>query len=116
MDFLRQYLQYQARLGIHEVILPSILFDEGVQRMDENSQTMTARSQEKISHSSLPSTLDQLEKKVFTCTLCPLHEGRTQSVFGVGNTKAQLMFIGEAPGRDEDLQGEPFVTSRKTPH
>ena len=43
------------------------------------------------------------------CTRCRLAEGRTQVVFGVGNPKADLMFIGEAPGRDEDLQGEPFV-------
>lgn len=43
------------------------------------------------------------------CTRCKLHEGRTQVVFGVGNPRARLMFIGEGPGRDEDLQGEPFV-------
>lgn len=43
------------------------------------------------------------------CTRCQLASGRTQVVFGVGNPKADLMFIGEAPGRDEDLQGEPFV-------
>jgi DNA polymerase len=44
------------------------------------------------------------------CTRCPLHrQGRKQIVFGVGNPRAQLMFIGEAPGADEDAQGEPFV-------
>lgn len=44
------------------------------------------------------------------CTRCPLHkQGRKQIVFGVGNPKADLMFIGEAPGADEDQQGEPFV-------
>jgi uracil-DNA glycosylase family 4 len=44
------------------------------------------------------------------CTRCKLHEqGRKQIVFGVGNPKADLMFIGEAPGADEDQQGEPFV-------
>ena len=43
------------------------------------------------------------------CTRCDLASGRTQVVFGVGSAKADLMFIGEAPGRDEDLQGEPFV-------
>jgi len=44
------------------------------------------------------------------CTRCPLHkQGRKQIVFGVGNPNADLMFIGEAPGADEDLQGEPFV-------
>jgi DNA polymerase len=44
------------------------------------------------------------------CTRCPLHkQGRKQIVFGVGSPKAELMFIGEAPGADEDQQGEPFV-------
>lgn len=43
------------------------------------------------------------------CTLCPLCKGRTQVVFGVGNPDAELMFVGEAPGHDEDVQGEPFV-------
>jgi len=44
------------------------------------------------------------------CTRCKLHKlGRTQIVFGVGNPSADLMFVGEAPGRDEDLQGYPFV-------
>ncbi len=43
------------------------------------------------------------------CVKCPLHETRNSVVFGVGNTSADLMFIGEAPGADEDEQGEPFV-------
>lgn len=43
------------------------------------------------------------------CTRCALHAGRTTIVFGVGNPQAELMFVGEGPGADEDLQGEPFV-------
>ncbi len=43
------------------------------------------------------------------CTLCKLAAGRTQVVFGVGNPDADLMFVGEGPGQNEDLQGEPFV-------
>lgn len=43
------------------------------------------------------------------CTRCPLAAGRTNVVFGVGDTSADLMFVGEGPGRDEDLKGEPFV-------
>jgi len=52
---------------------------------------------------------DELERAVKSCTLCPLHKTRTQGVFGVGNRNAQWMVIGEAPGADEDRQGEPFV-------
>lgn len=51
----------------------------------------------------------QLERAVSGCTKCELHTSRTQTVFGIGNNNADLLIIGEAPGRDEDLQGEPFV-------
>ena len=54
--------------------------------------------------------LDDLRKnEIGECTRCPLHKGRTHIVFGVGNPEAQLMFVGEGPGADEDAQGEPFV-------
>ena len=53
--------------------------------------------------------LDFLANAISGCELCPLHAGRTKMVFGAGNPDADLMFIGEAPGRDEDLQGIPFV-------
>ena len=50
-----------------------------------------------------------LERTALACTKCKLAGTRTQVVYGVGNPNADLMFIGEAPGRDEDLQGKPFV-------
>jgi len=50
-----------------------------------------------------------LKTAVQTCTKCELHRTRTQTVFGVGDRRAQWMFVGEAPGADEDAQGEPFV-------
>jgi len=53
--------------------------------------------------------LDDFRQIVITCEKCRLAKSRTQVVFGVGNPNADLMFIGEAPGRDEDIQGEPFV-------
>jgi uracil-DNA glycosylase len=51
----------------------------------------------------------ELAAKVRGCTLCGLHGSRTQTVFGVGRRDARLFVIGEAPGADEDRQGEPFV-------
>jgi DNA polymerase len=54
-------------------------------------------------------TLAQLGTEAMGCTRCALAETRTQVVFGVGDPAARLMFIGEGPGRDEDLAGEPFV-------
>jgi len=50
-----------------------------------------------------------LETQVAGCTKCPLHAGRTQTVFGVGDRRAEWMVIGEAPGAEEDARGEPFV-------
>ena len=53
--------------------------------------------------------LDELRVQVAACHACPLAEGRTQTVFGDGNPNARVLFIGEAPGKNEDLQGVPFV-------
>jgi uracil-DNA glycosylase len=50
-----------------------------------------------------------LEAAVAQCVACPLHRTRTQTVFGVGDRKAEWLFVGEGPGKEEDLQGEPFV-------
>jgi DNA polymerase len=52
---------------------------------------------------------DELRAAVAACQRCELHRTRTQTVFGVGNPRARWMFIGEAPGQEEDRQGEPFV-------
>jgi DNA polymerase len=52
---------------------------------------------------------EPLRARVAACTRCVLCETRTQTVFGVGNPRARWMFVGEAPGADEDRQGEPFV-------
>lgn len=52
---------------------------------------------------------EPLEKAVSGCTLCPLHCARKQTVFGTGNRQAEIMFVGEAPGAEEDKQGKPFV-------
>ncbi len=61
----------------------------------------------KAHHSTTP--LDSLRADLHDCQRCKLAGGRTNIVFGVGNPDADLMFVGEAPGRDEDLKGEPFV-------
>ncbi|MCU1242011.1 MAG: hypothetical protein JWO71_2737 [Candidatus Acidoferrum typicum] len=62
-------------------------------------------SMNKIAGDSLPKILADIGE----CTRCKLHRGRTKLVFGDGNPKAELVFVGEGPGRDEDAQGLPFV-------
>jgi len=53
--------------------------------------------------------LARVREEALGCTRCALAGGRTQVVFGAGNPAADLMFVGEGPGREEDIQGEPFV-------
>jgi uracil-DNA glycosylase len=62
--------------------------------------------EERIENDSLARILNDIGPN---CTRCKLHKARTHIVFGVGNAKAQLVFVGEGPGHDEDVQGEPFV-------
>jgi DNA polymerase len=54
-------------------------------------------------------TLEEVREELGDCRRCKLHPTRTNIVFGTGNPKARLVFVGEGPGRDEDLQGKPFV-------
>jgi DNA polymerase len=91
----------------------------GIQRWvprDAGIQTDSRVTAEVTPPKSIPGTddinsldWDSLRLKVESCTACGLHESRTQTVFGVGNTQADWMIIGEAPGAEEDRQGEPFV-------
>lgn len=62
-------------------------------------------SMNKVANDSLPAILSDIGD----CTRCKLHRGRTKIVFGDGNPRADLVFVGEGPGRDEDIQGLPFV-------
>ena len=54
-------------------------------------------------------SLAELERAAKACVACPLADGRTNVVFAAGSPRRGLMFVGEGPGRDEDLEGEPFV-------
>jgi len=80
---LRQQLRYEQELGIPDITLPA----------------------KKSTHE----TLEDIRDDIGDCQRCKLCSGRSHVVFGVGNPQARLMFIGEGPGRDEDLKGEPFV-------
>ena len=75
------------------------LYDWKIRKKNETSITMHSSQEE----------WQSLQKCVAACTACSLHQSRTQTVFGIGDRKASLMIIGEAPGFYEDQQGEPFV-------
>jgi len=73
--------------------------------LPRSSEVSLFDSMNKIADDSLPKILADIGD----CTRCKLHRGRTKLVFGDGNPKAELVFVGEGPGRDEDAQGLPFV-------
>jgi DNA polymerase len=76
----------------------------------ENDLTAASEPMKRTAVLDKPAALVAIREDLGDCTRCPLHRlGRKQIVFGVGNPQAELMFVGEGPGADEDAQGEPFV-------
>ncbi len=88
----RNFLKQQVELGFDEIY----------------AQPPGKRSNVKKPSTSVK-TLTDFYEKMKDCRKCHLFKTRTNLVFGVGNQNAEVMFVGEAPGREEDLQGEPFV-------
>ncbi|UCF79895.1 MAG: uracil-DNA glycosylase [Candidatus Eiseniibacteriota bacterium] len=78
--------------------------------LGETSLLLGPREEDRGGGSPAPDEqLARLEERVRSCTRCALHRSRTKVVFGTGTARTGLVFVGEAPGRDEDIQGEPFV-------
>ncbi|MDM7921675.1 MAG: uracil-DNA glycosylase, partial [Pyrinomonadaceae bacterium] len=77
--------------------------------ISETSQEMTQTSPLETPARATADTIESIRAEIGNCTRCPLHTGRTQVVHSTGNFEAELMFVGEAPGADEDAQGVPFV-------
>jgi len=130
---IKERLELERLFGIEELILsrePSEKIEKGdemeaqrpekpqargaAEPLDEEKIVVVQRSAQQslfgAESEGLPNDLNEVEKIAVGCTKCPaLVEKRTKVVFGAGNPEAELMFIGEAPGRDEDIQGIPFV-------
>ena len=106
---LRRHLQRRQRAGIH--VLPNEQPDKMVKPRvaGERQPLVSADAGSFVEPTLSAKNLDELRAEIGDCRLCKLCAGRTHIVFGVGNPHARLMFVGEGPGRDEDLQGEPFV-------
>jgi uracil-DNA glycosylase family 4 len=95
LDEIHHWLWVQKELGRKRFHRPSTPVSSGTRilKSDENDAGI----------------LNKLRGQAHACEKCVLSKTRTQAVFGTGNEKAELMFVGEAPGYDEDKQGEPFV-------
>jgi DNA polymerase len=107
---LRRHLQRQERVGIRFLSKDEASGTSAIVATDEHFLSGTEGDLFSNSAETYKAkTLEELRGAIGDCRRCKLWSGRTHLVFGVGNPKARLMFIGEGPGRDEDLQGEPFV-------
>lgn len=93
---VRSYLEFEKISG-----LPNI-FSEKIRLYEKNSLKELSKDPKFVQ-------FEKLKKEALLCKGCPLYKTRKNLVFGVGNINAKLFFVGEAPGREEDLQGIPFV-------
>lgn len=94
---LKAHLEWQKELGL-EGVPPS----PAVEKEEREGGPVALSSEAR-------EILEAVEAELRGCTRCPLHGGRNNIVFGAGSNQADLMFIGEAPGAEEDQQGQPFV-------
>src|ERR1051326_6752056 len=118
---LAAHVNYYREMGIYDFYRRPV--EEGTVEMvaaggaqeDDVVPVSTAGGGRSLFDSSLPVIQDKsaalkvIREDIGECTRCRLHKGRTNLVFGVGTVNAELMFVGEGPGADEDAQGEPFV-------
>jgi uracil-DNA glycosylase len=117
-DQLAEHLKFAAELGVTGVSRDPVwrtraetLVREPQDERPSDAPVMTYDQTTPVVFSKNPAdALAAVRLDIGDCTRCKLHTlGRTQIVFGVGNPEADLMFVGEAPGADEDVQGIPFV-------
>jgi DNA polymerase len=105
-DLLRQYLEFYQDLGVKTIYkrVPETRSTEPNAPLPAQGAPLRGSGEKRGEDSLL-----QILEDIGDCRRCRLHEGRTKLVFGVGNEKAPLVFVGEGPGADEDAQGIPFV-------
>ena len=111
-DQLARHLDFMSELGVMGISRDPRWSTRSVESTVEPSESpsLEAPAGGPVALVRSSDVLAGVRTDIGDCTRCKLHKaGRHTVVFGVGNPEADLMFVGEAPGRDEDLQGEPFV-------
>ena len=104
---LENYLRFCTEIGIGE--LPAEFAAGGTEIEDTEKNGTALLSGRAGPRGSSVQTLSEIREELGDCTRCRLCETRKNIVFGEGNPRARLVFVGEGPGRDEDIQGRPFV-------
>lgn len=108
-DQLRQYLEFYQDLGIKTVYKRNPPASETIRAAAPPPEAESEPLPAPPAAASNSESLLQIMQDIGDCRRCRLHEGRHKIVFGVGNERAPLVFVGEGPGADEDAQGIPFV-------
>jgi uracil-DNA glycosylase len=116
-DLLRQYLEFYRDLGVRTLYRPVAAVPEREPALEPVPlppppvpyQAAAPLSLLPIVDAPESDSFERIRADIGDCTRCRLHEGRTKIVFGSGNSEANLVFVGEGPGADEDATGEPFV-------
>lgn len=105
---LKNYIKLEKESGIDEIMLTSITEnrEKSDARVPDETSTFSSRG---YSLKDKKTALDELKDAALECSQCELCQSRRSVVFGEGAVDAKLMFIGEAPGMQEDIQGRPFV-------
>jgi DNA polymerase len=109
---LADHLRFFQELGVRGISRDPKWRERGgaIDAAETAAPEASATAAEGAAPGNAAQELVALREHIGDCTRCKLHlQGRTQVVFGAGNPQAQLMFVGEAPGSEEDIQGEPFV-------
>ena len=108
---LTEHLRFFEDLGVDGVSRDPTWRQRAIVTPDAAAPSLSGQVLERsgAARETVPDTLGQIRGDLGECTRCTLHSGRTTLVFGAGNPDADLVFVGEAPGRDEDRQGVPFV-------
>jgi uracil-DNA glycosylase len=113
LERLAERINYYREMGIYDFYRRAV--EESAVDVSEQAETTPVVSGQVLQESKTPAihdkqaALKEIRDDIGDCTRCVLHKGRTNLVFGVGNINADIMFVGEGPGADEDAQGEPFV-------
>lgn len=105
LEDLEEQIHFYRQLGVDFLIRP----ENGLNDREKTSAGLISFETGPEDQAAIAAEWEKLLRRINDCRFCPLFQGRTRAVPGEGNYQARLMFVGEAPGRDEDLHGRPFV-------
>jgi len=117
---VRAHLEYQRALGVKSIeeppldvqkpiVQPAALSLSKEKTVAALAASPVVKETAKTVEAGRPATLESIREEIGDCTRCKLHKGRNSIVYGEGDPKATIIFVGEGPGFEEDQQGRPFV-------